>query len=57
MYRISLENITLFDFGRETWTKYYLEDYSQFYLSGSAFSDRSIKTENNKNRPLGLSKR
>ena len=28
MHRISLENITHFDFGREMWIKNYLKDYS-----------------------------
>ena len=27
-----------------------------FYLNGSAFGDCSIQVEDNKNRPLGLSK-
>ena len=28
MYRISLKNTVYFDFGRETWKKSYLKDYS-----------------------------
>ena len=56
MDRISLKNTTYFDFGRYTRIKNYLKDYSQLYWSGSAFSDRSLRVENNKNRLLGLSK-
>ena len=56
MDRISLKNTTYFDFGRYTRIKNYLKDYSLLYWSNSAFSDRSIQVENNKNRLLGLSK-
>ena len=56
MYRIPLKNTTYFDFGRYTRIKNYLKDYSLLYWSNSAFSDRSIQVENNKNRLLGLSK-
>ena len=43
MYRILTENTTYFDFGRETWIKNYVKDYSLYCLSGPAFSDRSIQ--------------
>lgn len=33
-----------------------LEKLFLVYLNGSAFSDCSIQVEDNKNRPLGLSK-
>ena len=54
--RISLENTTYIDFRGEAWIKNHLKNYSYFYLNGSAFSDCSIQVEENKNRPLGLSK-
>ena len=40
MYRISLENTTYFDFGREKWIKNLF-----LFLSDPAFSDRSIRGE------------
>ena len=40
MYRISLENTTYFDFGREKWIKNLF-----LFLSDPAFSDRSIHGE------------
>ena len=55
MYRISLKDTTNFDFRRETWIPNNLKDYP-LYLNASAFSYRSIQVENNKSRPLGLSK-
>ena len=55
MYRISLKDTTYFDFRRETWIPNNLKDYP-LYLNASAFSYRSIQVENNKSRPLGLSK-
>ena len=40
MYKISLENTTYVDFGRETWMKNNcLKNYSWFYLSDPTFSD------------------
>ena len=47
MYRILTENTTYFDFGRETWIKNYVKDYSLYCLSGPAFSDRSVQVGNN----------
>ena len=38
MNRISLENTTYFDFGRQTWIKNYLKDYYQFNSSGPALN-------------------
>ena len=47
MYRILTENTTYFDFGRETWIKNCVKDYSLYYLSGPALSDRLVQVENN----------
>ena len=51
MYRISLENTTSVDFGRETWMKSNcLKNYSWFYLSDPTFSDLSIEIEDSTKR-------
>lgn len=56
MHIISLKNTTYPDFGRETWIKNYLKDYSLF-KNVSALSDRSKKVNYNANRSLKLRQR
>ena len=36
--------------------KFYMWDYTLFYLSGPVLRDSSTQVEDNTNRPLGLSK-
>ena len=49
MYKNRLRSTTNIDSGRETWIKFCLKDYSQFYLSDSASSDRSAQMEDSTN--------
>lgn len=55
--KVARKIYTYTDFGREICIKFYFKDYSKFHLSGPALSDRSTRTKDDTNRPMGLTQR